>query len=53
MWLNLGLVSGRGDADLSAKGSKTRDMVAGKMTPGQVAEAERRAREWKPKTASR
>jgi TPR repeat protein len=29
----------------------TRDLVAKKMTSAQVAEAQRRAREWKPKTA--
>jgi TPR repeat protein len=40
--------------DLAASGGKTsavfaRDLVAAKMTPVQVAEAQKRAREWEPK----
>jgi hypothetical protein len=45
MWLNLAGAAGYAD------GVKNRDIVAGKMTPGQVAEAQRLAREWKPKAA--
>ena len=42
MWFNLAGASG--DAD----GIKERDAIAGKMTPDQIAEAQRLAREWKP-----
>ena len=28
--------------------NKNRDLVAAKMTPAQIAEAQKRAREWKP-----
>lgn len=34
---------------LSAKAVKNRDAVASRMTPTQIAEAQRLAREWKPK----
>jgi TPR repeat protein len=44
MWFNLAGASG------NAGGSKNRDMVARKMTPAEIAEAQRRAWEWKPKT---
>jgi hypothetical protein len=30
--------------------AKYRDRVAGHMTPAQIAEAQKRAREWKPST---
>jgi uncharacterized protein len=43
MWLNLA-ASRSGDATMV----KSRDLVAAKMTPDQVAEAQRLAREWKP-----
>ena len=43
MWFNLAGAAGDGD------GIKGRDEVASKMTPGQIAEAQRLAREWKPK----
>jgi hypothetical protein len=47
MWFNLAVSAlegkGRNDAE------KIRDLVASKMTPAQIAEAERLAREWKPK----
>jgi hypothetical protein len=43
MWLNLAGTSG------IAMASKERDLIAGKMTPEQIAEAQRRAQEWKPK----
>jgi hypothetical protein len=43
MWLNLAVANGY------AEGIKERDFVARQMTPEQIAEAQRRAREWKPK----
>jgi TPR repeat protein len=43
LWLNLAAVSGDKDA------VKLRDMVAAQMTPAQIAEAQKLAREWKPK----
>jgi TPR repeat protein len=43
MWLNL--VATTGDAGAAAY----RDSVAGRMSPAQIAEAQRLAREWKPK----
>ncbi len=51
MWYNLaaaGLPPGE-DRDLAAKG---RDIVAKRMTPAQIAEAQRLAREWKPRRQS-
>jgi uncharacterized protein len=44
MWFNLAAATGMVD---SAAGD--RDMVAAKMTPAQIAEAQKLAREWKPK----
>src|SRR5262249_5561149 len=41
-WINLGVARG-------AKSVEMRDMVAKKMTPAQIAEAQKLAREWKPK----
>jgi TPR repeat protein len=43
MWFNLAGASG------IAEGIQGRDVVASQMTPEQIAEAQRRAREWKPK----
>ena len=43
MWLNLAASQG------SDKGRRNRDLAAAKMTPDQIAEAQRLAREWKPK----
>ena len=43
MWLNLAAARGNEDA------VKGRDIVASKMTPAQIAEAQKLAREWKPK----
>jgi len=43
MWFNLSGAGGNADA------IKNRDILAGKMTPDQIAEAQRLAREWKPK----
>ena len=42
MWYNLAAAQ---DAGVAAK---NRDRVAAKMTPAQIAEAQRLAREWKP-----
>jgi TPR repeat protein len=42
MWYSLAGTSG------SAKGPNNRDLIAPKMTPAQIAEAQRLAREWKP-----
>jgi len=43
MWYNLAAARGQKDA------RKFRDSLAEKMTPAQIAEAQRLAREWKPK----
>ena len=43
MWLNLAAVNGDADA------INNHDFVAAKMTPAQIAEAQKMAREWKPK----
>ena len=45
VWFDLAYASG----DLDSV--KNRDAVARQMTPGEIAEAQRRAREWKPKTS--
>jgi uncharacterized protein len=45
MWFNLAGASGHANA------IKNRDAVARKMTPEQIAGAQRLAREWKPKTS--
>ncbi len=42
-WMNLAAAQGDKDA------AKSRDAFARKMTPAQIAEAQRLAREWKPK----
>ncbi len=46
MWLSLAEAQGRTAA------AKARDMVAERMTPAQIAEAQRLAREWKPRRQS-
>ncbi len=43
MWLSLAAAKGH------PKSAKLRDAVAKRMTPAQLAEAKRLAREWKPK----
>ena len=48
MWLNLAASRYRPGTE-RAKAVKNRDIVAEKMTPAQIAEAQRLAREWKPK----
>jgi uncharacterized protein len=47
MWLNLPAAGGNKDA------AKYRNILAAKMTPAQIAEAQRLAREWKPKSILR
>ncbi len=48
MWYNLAASRFPPGTD-RAKAVKNRDIVAAKMTPAQIAEAQRLAREWKPK----
>ena len=43
VWFNLSAAQG------DANATKSRDIVAAKMTPAQIAEAQRLAREWRPK----
>ena len=47
MWLEL--AASRASGDDQKRYADARDLVAKKMTPQQIAEAQRRAREWKPK----
>jgi TPR repeat protein len=49
MWANLAASSAT-DAMIRDMSAKDRDAVAAKMTPAQIAEAQRLASEWKPKT---
>jgi len=51
MWYNLAAASGGDDEDREMA-AKNRDLTAEKMTSEQIAEAQRLAREWKPKTGS-
>jgi uncharacterized protein len=44
MWFSLAVTGGHKDA------MKARDMAAAKMTPAQIAEAKKLAREWRPKS---
>jgi hypothetical protein len=46
MWFNLSAAQG------DQLGAKNRDIVAQRMTPAQLAEAQKLAREWKPTTRS-
>jgi len=46
MWFNLSAAQGREGA------AAFRDLIAGRMTPTQIAEAQKLAREWKPNTQS-
>jgi len=46
MWLNLAAAAASGDDQKNA--ATLRDETAAKMTPQQIAEAQRLAREWKP-----
>ena len=43
MWSNLGAAGG------DELGGKNRDLVAARMTPADISEAQRLSREWKPK----
>src|SRR5207249_576183 len=47
MWFNLGVASSS-SGDFRDLGLTSRDNVAAKMLPAQIAEAQRLAREWKP-----
>jgi alkylhydroperoxidase/carboxymuconolactone decarboxylase family protein YurZ len=47
MWINLAASVSAGDDQRTY--SSARDAVAAGMTAGQIAEAQRLAREWKPK----
>ena len=47
MWFNLA-ASGASDASDRDQSVKYLDLVAANMTPDQIAEAQRMAREWKP-----
>jgi TPR repeat protein len=49
MWFNLASSPAtNADADLRQMAVTSRDKVTAKMTPAQIAEAQRMAREWKP-----
>ena len=48
MWFNI--LASRAIGPLATVFAQERGKVAGKMTPQQIAEAQRLAREWKPKT---
>ncbi len=48
MWYNLA-ASKHPLGEVRNKAVKTRDILAEKMTPAQIAEAQKLAREWKPK----
>ena len=47
-WFNLS-ASRASDADIRERAAKARDELASMMTPAQVVEAQKRAREWQPK----
>ena len=47
MWFSLASLAS--DADIRIRGSENRDALAARMTPAEIAEAQRMAREWKPK----
>jgi len=48
MWLNLAEAHSGDDPFTHDAAVKYRDLVAAKMTPAQIAEAQRLASEWKP-----
>jgi uncharacterized protein len=48
MWFTLA-ASGAGKTEIHSQAAESRDGVAAKMTPAQIAEAQRMAREWRPK----
>jgi hypothetical protein len=47
MWSNLS-VAGPNNREAVELASELRDVVAAKMTPAQIADAQKLAREWKP-----
>ena len=47
MWFNL--AASRSSGETRDKSAEIRDFLAARMTPDQIAEAQRLAREWKPK----
>jgi TPR repeat protein len=49
MWLNLAAASRATDPAIRDQAAKERDELAAKMTPAQIVEAQRLAREWKPR----
>jgi uncharacterized protein len=46
MWSSLATTHSTGDLQKSA--ANNRDVIASRMTPAQIAEAQKLAREWKP-----
>jgi hypothetical protein len=50
-WLNLAVASSNGDLNLRAR--KIRDSASKKLTPQQIADTQRRAREWSPKVENK
>ena len=49
MWYNVAAAHSTGDAQKDVA-AENRDEIAGRMTPAQIAEAQKLAREWKPKS---
>jgi TPR repeat protein len=49
-WFNLTVVNSQGVPELLAAATHNREVAATKMTPAQIAEAQKLAREWKPTT---
>ena len=49
MWLNLAATSRATDLAARDQAAKERDMLAAKMTPAQIAEAQRLASKWRPR----
>jgi TPR repeat protein len=49
MWLNLAAASRATDPAARDQAAKERDMLAAKMTPAQIAEAQRLASKWRPR----
>jgi hypothetical protein len=48
VWVNLAASTPQGETN--ERYAKLRKLIAEEMTPAQIAEAQRLAREWKPKT---
>jgi len=51
LWYNLA-ASTQKEPEERERAARNRDLVAARMTPAQIAEAQRLAREWRPKTAA-